>query len=130
MIPSELIVQSLTEGAGELEGYLSDRRGAKVTLRMPQRGTKHQLVEMARKNARDALEKRNARLESQQTRTVGAAKALGEAVGMEAYPRRIDVYKRQPCSLRAGAFPCECVPEPVRLRGIGQRRSNSALRTR
>ena len=92
IIPSELIVQSLTEGAGELEGYLSDRRGAKVTLRMPQRGTKHQLVEMARKNARDALEKRNARLESQQTRTVGAAKALGEAVGMEAYPRRIEGY--------------------------------------
>lgn len=92
IIPSELIVQSLTEGAGELEGYLSDRRGAKVTLRMPQRGTKHQLVEMARKNARDALEKRNARLESQQTRTVGAAKALGEAVGMETYPRRIEGY--------------------------------------
>ena len=92
MIPSELIVESLTPGAQELERYLSERRGAKVTLRMPQRGTKHQLVEMAHKNAKDALEKRNARLESQQTRTVGAAKALGEAVGMAGYPRRIEGY--------------------------------------
>ena len=89
---SEVLCLQLPEQAEDVECVLADRRGARVSLREPQRGTKHKLVELAVKNARDALEKRNAHLERQQERTVGACAALAQAVGMEKTPRRIEGY--------------------------------------
>ena len=58
----------------------------------PQRGTKHKLVELALKNAKDALAKRNAHLARAHERTVGACEALAKAVGMDHTPRRIEGY--------------------------------------
>ena len=89
---SEVLCLQLPEQAEDVERVLADRRGARVSLREPQRGTKHKLVELAVKNARDALEKRNAHLERQQERTLGACAALAQAVGMEKPPRRIEGY--------------------------------------
>ena len=89
---SEVLCLQLPEQAEDVERVLADRRGARVSLREPQRGTKHKLVELAVRNARDALEKRNAHLERQQERTVGACAALAQAVGMEKPPRRIEGY--------------------------------------
>ena len=45
-----------------------------------------------RRNARDALEKRNAKRSIQEERTTGAAKKLGVILGMDHYPRRIEGY--------------------------------------
>lgn len=91
-IPSEILVESLGEEADFLREYLEEVRGARVTLHQPQRGAKHKLIEMAKKNARDALDKRNARMQLQEARTLGASRALGEAVGMDHVPRRIEGY--------------------------------------
>lgn len=92
MIPSELVVESLGEDIEEMQHYLEKNRGMRVYLHEPQRGKKHQLIELARKNARDALEKRNARLATQASRTTGAAAALAEAIGLDKAPRRIEGY--------------------------------------
>ena len=89
---SEVLCMELPEQAEDVERVLCDRKGARVTLREPQRGTKHQLVELALKNARDALAKRNAHLARQQERTTGACAALAAAVGMDTVPRRIEGY--------------------------------------
>ena len=89
---SEVLCLQLPEQAEDVERVLADRRGARVSLREPQRGAKHKLVELAVKNARDALDKRNAHLERRQERTVGACAALAQAVGMEKAPRRIEGY--------------------------------------
>ena len=89
---SEVLCMELPEQAEDVERVLADRKGARVVLREPQRGTKHQLVELALKNARDALAKRNAHLARQQERTVGACAALAAAVGMQSVPRRIEGY--------------------------------------
>ena len=91
--PSEVLCMELPEQARDIEAVLTERRdGAKVALREPQRGTKHKLVELAQKNARDALAKRNAHLSRQKERTVGACEALARAVGMSGVPRRIEGY--------------------------------------
>ena len=82
----------LPEQAEDIADVLTQRKGARVTLHEPQRGTKHKLIELARKNAGDALEKRNAHLERQKERTTGACAALAQAVGMETVPRRIEGY--------------------------------------
>ena len=90
MVPREVLAQALPEEAQELERALEKRRGASVRLHCPQRGGKRALVLLAEKNARDALEKRNAKAKASYERTLGAAAALAEAIGMSKPPRRIE----------------------------------------
>ncbi len=89
-VPSEILTEELPEDAEAMEQLLRELRGAKVTLRQPQRGQKHELVAMAKKNAEDALQKRNARLQSQQSRTTDACAALADAIGLPVPPHRIE----------------------------------------
>lgn len=91
MIPRNVLIQTLPEGyAEELEQWLRNRRNAAVTVIVPQRGEKHDLILLGEKNARDALEKRNAGRRIREERTVGAAENLGRILGMDHYPRRIE----------------------------------------
>ena len=93
LIPRNVLCQALPEGAAEqLESWLREKKGAVVTVATPQRGEKHELVLLAEKNARDALQKRNARRTVHEERTVEAAKNLGKILGMDRYPRRIEGY--------------------------------------
>jgi len=85
----EILTQPLEEPE-VMEELLRERRGGAVTLTVPQRGEKRALVLMAEKNARDALEKRNARQQVQWDRTIGACRDLAAAIGMKGYPRRIE----------------------------------------
>ena len=93
LIPRNVLCQTLPEEMTEqLENWLREKKGGAVSLRIPQRGEKHELVKLAEKNAEDALKKRNARRTIQEERTVGAARNLGEILGMKDYPRRIEGY--------------------------------------
>ncbi len=93
MIPRDILCQTLPEGTAEqMESWLRARKGGSVSLRVPRRGEKHELVLLAVKNAEDALKKRNARRTIQEERTVGAAEKIGQILGMEKYPRRIEGY--------------------------------------
>jgi len=93
LVPRNVLVQQLPEGSAEqLEQWLRQQKGAAVTLTTPKRGEKHELVLLAAKNAQDALLKRNARRSVQEDRTVGAARKLGEILGMDHFPRRIEGY--------------------------------------
>ena len=74
-----------------LETWLSSKRGQKVTLRVPKKGTKEKLVELAQENAKMVLTKDKERLKREEGRTIGAVKeiaallGLDEIVRMEAY---------------------------------------------
>ncbi len=93
LIPRNVLVKQLPESqSAQLEQWLRQQKGAAVTLLTPKRGEKHDLVLLAEKNARDALEKRNAREQVKQERTTGAAQNLGRMLGMKNYPRRIEGY--------------------------------------
>ena len=76
----------------DLEEWLRQKRGSACTLTIPQRGDKRALTLLAEKNARDALEKRNAKKQVQYERTVGAAEELGRILGLAETPRRIEGY--------------------------------------
>ena len=89
---AEVLCMELPEQAEDVASILTERKGAKVTLHEPQRGGKHKLVELALKNAKDALSKRNAHMARQQERTTGACAALGKVLGMTSVPRRIEGY--------------------------------------
>ena len=93
LIPRNVLCETLPEGAPEqLEAWLREKKGSAVTVATPRRGEKHELVLLAAKNARDALLKRNARRTVHEERTVEAARKLGEILGMDRYPRRIEGY--------------------------------------
>ena len=90
-IPGELMLQDEVEDQELLETWLSSKRGQKVTLRVPKKGTKEKMVELAQENARMVLAKDKERLKREEGRTIGAVKeiaallGLDEIVRMEAY---------------------------------------------
>ncbi len=93
LIPRNVLIQTLPDGGTEsLEGWLRQQKNGAVTLQVPKRGEKHELVLLAQKNAEDALQKRNARKTVKEERTRGAAESLGRILGMDHYPRRIEGY--------------------------------------
>lgn len=85
----EVIVQTILD-APTAEAWLREKKDAAVTLTVPQRGDKLRLVDNALQNAKDALQKRNARQQVVHERTIGASQELAEALGLEQIPRRIE----------------------------------------
>ena len=93
LIPRNVLCQELPDGMAEqLESWLRQKKGSAVTVAEPRRGEKHELIELAAKNAADALKKRNARRTVREERTTGAAAKLAEILGMDRFPRRIEGY--------------------------------------
>ena len=58
-IPQTIILPDTIEMPNTIENWLSERRGSRISIHIPQRGRKNQLVEMATKNARLILEQRD-----------------------------------------------------------------------
>lgn len=87
-LPPEVLVPEPLDDADALAELLSERRGKRVTLRVPQRGDKRRMVELARENARVAF--RTAHDEA--TRRARALEDLAKIVGLPAPPRRIECF--------------------------------------
>ncbi len=71
-IPKEIMLEEEIPEAELIEAYLSKRRGAKVHLRVPQRGTQRKLVQLARENAEMVMSRDRERLQREERRTTGA----------------------------------------------------------
>lgn len=90
-IPAQLMLQEEIEDQEVIEEWLTRRREHKVYLRVPKKGQKEKLVELAQKNAQLVLEKDKERLKREEGRTIGAVKELERLLGlagvvrMEAY---------------------------------------------
>ena len=82
-IPGELMLQEELEEQALLEEWLSTKRGQKVTIRIPKKGTKEKLVELAGENAQLVLNKDKERLKREKGRTIGAVKEIAALLGME-----------------------------------------------
>jgi excinuclease ABC subunit C len=91
-IPPELIVPAEVGDTDALAGFLSERRGSRVTVRPAQRGEKARLSELASHNARLALESETAASESKRLRRIEALEELREALNLESLPLRIECY--------------------------------------
>lgn len=90
-IPGELMVQEELEDTALIEEWLSAKRNGKVSVRVPKKGTKEKLVELAANNAAMVLSKDKERLKREEGRTIGAVKEIAQMLGiseisrMEAY---------------------------------------------
>ena len=82
-IPSEIMLQSEIEDADIIEEWLTTRRKQKVHIRVPKKGTKEKLVELALENARMVLYKDRERIKREEGRTIGAVHEVEDWLGLE-----------------------------------------------
>jgi len=91
-IPRQVLVPTLPDDAAELEAWLQERRGKRVSLQLAQRGSKAELLKTATLNAQQALILHKTRRTSDYAARTRALSDLQEALGLEEAPLRIECY--------------------------------------
>ena len=91
-IPAEVDVPLELSDAEVISEWLSDKRGHRCSLHLPQRGEKSRLLEMASKNARHALMRHMIRTGYSDDRSNQALLQLESALALEAPPLRIECF--------------------------------------
>ena len=86
-IPKELLLSNETDDRELLEGWLTARRGKKVRIVIPKKGSKERLVELAEKNASFVLQKDSERIAQQEKRTKGALQEIADWLELESLNR-------------------------------------------
>ncbi len=86
--PRQILLSHAIEDMDLMVNALSQLRGSRVEILVPQRGEKAELIDGARRNARESLARRMAEGQAQGKLLAG----LAEAFGLEAPPRRVEVY--------------------------------------
>jgi len=91
-VPGMILVQAMPDDWQVLEEWLSQKRGTKVELRLPQRGAKRQLMEMAQQNAAEFLRVRQAEWAADTNRQTQALDELQKVLNLADPPNRIECY--------------------------------------
>ncbi|HXY43992.1 MAG TPA: excinuclease ABC subunit UvrC [Acidimicrobiales bacterium] len=91
-VPRELLVPEMPEDAETYSEWLAGLRGGKVHLRVPLRGRKRELLDTARQNAAEQLNRHRLRRSSDLTSRAVALEQLQAALGMTQAPLRIECY--------------------------------------
>ena len=91
-VPRELLVPALPSDVDALSEWLSQRRGTRVTLRVPQRGDKKTLLETVGRNALQALTQHKLKRAGDLAARGRALEEIAEALGMATAPLRIECF--------------------------------------
>jgi excinuclease ABC subunit C len=91
-IPREVLVPALPEDTPALEQWLSDLRGSRVSIKVPQRGDKKALQETVARNALQALGLHKTKRASDLTTRNRALEEIQVALGLPTAPLRIECY--------------------------------------
>lgn len=86
-IPKELMIQEELEDLTVIEEWLTKKRGQRVHIKIPKKGTKEKLVELAEKNAAMVLAKDHERLKIEERRTIGAMNEIGDWLSLTGISR-------------------------------------------
>ncbi|MCD8335732.1 MAG: excinuclease ABC subunit UvrC [Lachnospiraceae bacterium] len=82
-VPRELMLETEIEDQELVGRWLSEKRGQKVYLRVPKKGTKEKLVEMAAENAAIVLRQDRERIKREEGRTIGAVHEIEALLGID-----------------------------------------------
>lgn len=91
-IPKEIIVEEEISDQSLIEEYLSDLKGNRVKITVPKRGDKLELVDMAKKNALDMLNKYGDKFLRKHRENMKALEELQYVLDLEEVPSRIEAY--------------------------------------
>ena len=82
-IPRELMLQEEIADIAVLERWLSNRKKSRVYIRVPKKGAKEKLVELAAQNAHLVLSQDKERIKREEGRTIGAVKEIAALLQLE-----------------------------------------------
>lgn len=82
-IPREIMLPAEVEDGAVIEEWLGGKRGGRVYIRVPKKGTKEKLVELAARNAQIVLNQDKERIKREEGRTIGAMKEIAGLLGLE-----------------------------------------------
>ena len=82
-IPREIMLQYEISDTSLIEEWLGKKKGGKVKLLVPKKGTKEKLVELAAQNASLVLSQDRERLKREEGRTIGAVKEIAALLQLE-----------------------------------------------
>ncbi|WP_329024188.1 excinuclease ABC subunit UvrC [Streptomyces sp. NBC_01423] len=91
-VPKEVLVPALPEDPDAVSQWLADRRGSQVSLRIPQRGDKKDLMVTVQRNAQQALGLHKTKRASDLTTRSRALEEIAEALGLDTAPLRIECF--------------------------------------
>ncbi|MEE1765593.1 excinuclease ABC subunit UvrC [Streptomyces sp. SP18BB07] len=91
-VPKEVLVPALPDPLEPVQEWLTQRRGANVSLRIPQRGDKKALMETVARNAQQSLVLHKTRRASDLTTRSRALEEIAEALDLDSAPLRIECY--------------------------------------
>jgi excinuclease ABC subunit C len=95
VIPAQVVVQAEVGAHPEIHALaeaLTKRRGARVEIRVPERGDKRRILELAQRNAQLALDQEKLRAERRRQQRVEALEGLQQALGLDTIPLRIECF--------------------------------------
>ncbi|WP_019124494.1 excinuclease ABC subunit UvrC [Peptoniphilus grossensis] len=91
-IPKEIIIEEKPIDIKVLEDWLSEKRGNKVTITVPVKGDKKELVRMVKRNALDMIEKYGDKYKKRAESNRLALEEIKDLIGLKERPRRIEAY--------------------------------------
>ena len=81
-LPKTIMLPQVIEEEELIGKWLSERRGSKVSIVIPKKGTKEKLVELAMRNAYLVLSQDKERIKREEGRTIGAVKEIASLIGL------------------------------------------------
>lgn len=90
-IPGIIMVQDELSEKDIISEWLTSRRGLKVSILVPKKGTREKMVELAFKNAQMVLDKDNERIKNEQKKTVGAMQEIADWLDLGTI-KRVEAY--------------------------------------
>lgn len=90
-IPKEVMLQMDIDDVLVVAEWLSSKRGQKVYIRVPKKGSREKLVELAAQNAAMVLTQDREKIKREEGRTIGAVKEIASLLGI-GYVRRMEAY--------------------------------------
>lgn len=90
-VPKEIMLPMEIEDADVVAQWLSAKRGQKVYIRVPKKGQREKLVELAEQNAVMVLTQDKEKIRREEGRTIGAVKEIADLLEI-GYVKRMEAY--------------------------------------
>ncbi|SHE66347.1 excinuclease ABC subunit UvrC [Caloramator proteoclasticus] len=91
-IPKEILLSNEIPEVNIIESYLTSKRGSKVTVKVPKRGEKSEIIELAKKNAYEALRNIRNKIQEEKLKTEFVLYELKRVLDLDILPKRIEAY--------------------------------------
>ncbi|MDO5725186.1 MAG: excinuclease ABC subunit UvrC [Tissierellia bacterium] len=91
-VPQEIILENYPEDTTEIENWLSQKKGKRVNILVPQRGEKVRILKLVQENSEEMLKKYGQRFMKKYRENMNTLEQLMDLLGLKKLPQRIECY--------------------------------------